>query len=152
MIISSVTVATTFTVPNTKFGVPVVALANQDNAKLLQQLKSGFKKTISWHKHYSKWKTNLLIIRLIYIFKKYIDVCLSFKKDVHRARHTAYFLPQGKLEDYNIMIDGRKFSDQPIKTYVRTFEKIATSLVDDYTTVYLLDYLYFKEDISNWLR
>ena len=74
---------------------------------------------------------------------------MSFKKDVHRARHTAYFLPQGKLEDYNIMVDGRKFSDQPINTYARTFEKIATSLVDDYTTVYLLDYLYFKEDISN---
>lgn len=74
---------------------------------------------------------------------------MSFKRDVRRTRDTAYFLPQGKVEDYNVMIDGRKFSDQPINTYVRTFEKIAISLVDDYTTVYLLDYLYLKEDISH---
>ena len=31
----------------TKLYVPVVTLSTQDNAKLLQQLKSGFKRTIS---------------------------------------------------------------------------------------------------------
>ena len=30
--------------------VPVVTLSTQDNAKLLQQLKSGFKRTINWNK------------------------------------------------------------------------------------------------------
>ena len=38
---------TTFTITKTNLYVPVVTLSTQDNAKLLPQLKSGFKKTIS---------------------------------------------------------------------------------------------------------
>ena len=34
----------------TKLYIPVVTLSTQDNAKLLPQLKSGFKRTISWNK------------------------------------------------------------------------------------------------------
>ena len=33
---------------------PVVALSTQDNAKLLPQLKSAFKRTISWNKYLAK--------------------------------------------------------------------------------------------------
>ena len=40
----------TFTITDTKLYVPVVTLSTQDNAKLLEQLKSGFKKTINWNK------------------------------------------------------------------------------------------------------
>ena len=40
-----------------KFYVPVVTLSTQDNAKLLQQLKSGFKRTINWNKYESNIKT-----------------------------------------------------------------------------------------------
>ena len=36
-----------------KLYVPVVTLSTQDNAKLLQQLKSGFKRTINWDKYQS---------------------------------------------------------------------------------------------------
>ena len=36
-----------FTITETKLYVPVVTLSTKDNAKLLQQLKSGFKKTIN---------------------------------------------------------------------------------------------------------
>ena len=37
----------TFTITETNLYVPVVTLSTQDNAKLLSQLKSGFKRTIS---------------------------------------------------------------------------------------------------------
>ena len=40
-----------FTITDTKLYVPVVTLSTQDNAKLLQQLKSGFKRTINWNKY-----------------------------------------------------------------------------------------------------
>ena len=36
---------TPFAITDTKFYVPAVILSNQDNAKLLQQLRSGFKRT-----------------------------------------------------------------------------------------------------------
>ena len=37
--------------------VPVVTLSTQDNSKLLQQLKAGFKRTINWNKYQSKKST-----------------------------------------------------------------------------------------------
>ena len=44
----------TFTITETRLYVPVVTLSTQDNAKLLPQLKSGFKRTINWNKYLSK--------------------------------------------------------------------------------------------------
>ena len=46
------------------------------------------------------------------------------------------------------MIDGKKFFDQPIKSFIKTYEniqKITTGQGDDYTTGCLLDYNYFKK-------
>ena len=44
----------TFAITDTKLYVPVVTLSTQDNAKLLQQLESGFQRIINWNKHQSK--------------------------------------------------------------------------------------------------
>ena len=41
---------TTFAITDTKLYFPVLTLSTEDNAKLLQQLKSGFKRTIKWNK------------------------------------------------------------------------------------------------------
>ena len=46
-----------FAITETKLYVPVVTLSTKDNAKLLQQLKSGFKRTINWNKYESSVKT-----------------------------------------------------------------------------------------------
>ena len=46
------------------------------------------------------------------------------------------------------MIGGKNFFDQPINSMTETYEnitKIAIGEGDDYTTGYLLDYLYFKD-------
>ena len=52
--------------------VPIVTLSTQDNAKLLQQLKSGFERTINWDKYQSSIK--------IYAQDRYLNhlVDLSF--------------------------------------------------------------------------
>ena len=46
-----------FTITDTKLYVLVVTLSTQDNAKLLQQLKSGFERTVNWNKYQSDLKT-----------------------------------------------------------------------------------------------
>ena len=46
-VISNDTKATAFAITDTKLYVPVVTLSTQDNVKLLQQLKSGFERTIN---------------------------------------------------------------------------------------------------------
>ena len=44
----------TFSITDTKLYVPVVTLSQQDNAKLLEQLQSGFKRVINWNKYLPK--------------------------------------------------------------------------------------------------
>ena len=46
-VISSVTWASKFAITDTKIYVPIVTLSTKSNAKLLQQLKLDFKKTIN---------------------------------------------------------------------------------------------------------
>ena len=46
-----------FAITETKLYVPVATLSTQDRSKLLQQLKSGFKRTIKWNKYESNIKT-----------------------------------------------------------------------------------------------
>ena len=50
-VITRSTGAGRFTITDTKFYVPAVTLSTNDNEKLLEQLKSGFKKTINWNKY-----------------------------------------------------------------------------------------------------
>ena len=49
-VITNSTGAGTFEITDTKLYVPVVTLSTKENAKLLQQLKSGFKRIINWNK------------------------------------------------------------------------------------------------------
>ena len=46
-----------FTITDTKLYVATVTSSTQDNAKLLQQLKSGFRRTINWNRYGSDPKT-----------------------------------------------------------------------------------------------
>ena len=74
---------------------------------------------------------------------------LSFENDVHRKSYKRYFFPTVEIKDYNVMIDEKKFFDQPVKNDLRTYEnirKIATVQGGDYTTECLLDYDYLKEN------
>ena len=50
--ITNSTGAGKFAVTETKLYVLVVTLSTQDNAKVLQQLKSGFKRTTNWNKYH----------------------------------------------------------------------------------------------------
>ena len=52
-----------------------------------------------------------------------------------------------KIKDYNAMIDGKNFFNQPINSNLKTYEnirRIDTGKGDDYTTGCLLDYPYFN--------
>ena len=64
-----------------------------------------------------------------------------------RTSSDEYYLPIVEIKDYNIMINGENFFDQPIKNNIVTYDnirKIAISYGDDYTTGCLLDYPYFE--------
>ena len=143
-----------FAITETKLYVPVVALSTKDNEKLLQQLKSGFKKTISWNKYESSTKIFPQNRYLNYLINSSFQrvnrlFVLSFENKNDRTSHSTYYLPKVELKDYNVMVDGRNFFDQPINSKNKIYEnirKIDTGKRDDYTTGCLLGYPYFKEN------
>ena len=103
-VISSATWETKFKITETKLYVPVVTLSTQDHAKLLQQLKSGFKRTINWNKYESNIKTfaqNRYLNHLINPGFQEVNriFVLSFEKENDRTSHSAYYLPKVKIKD-----------------------------------------------------
>ena len=73
----------------------------------------------------------------------------SFENEDERKSHSTYYLAKVEIKDYNVMIDGRNFFDQPINSMNKTYEnirKIATGQGDYYTTGCLLNYTYFKKN------
>ena len=143
-----------FAITEAKLYVPVVTLSTQDNAKLLQQFKSGFKRTINWNQYESSVKTfaqNRYLNHLINPSFQGVNrlFVLSFENKNDRISHSTYYLPKVEIKDNNVVIDGRNLFDQPINSINKTYEnirKIPTGKGDDYTTGCLLDYSYFKEN------
>ena len=142
-----------FAITETKLYVSVVTLSTQNNGKLLQQLKSAFKRTINWNKYESDMKTfarNRYLNHLINPSFQGVNrlFALSFKNEDERKSHSTNYLPKVEIKDYNVMIDDRNFFDQLINSINKTYENIrktTTGQRDDYTTGCLLDYSYFKD-------
>ena len=140
-------------ITDTKIYVPVVTLSTQENAKLLQQLKSGFKRAISWNKYLSKLELLAQNPNLNHLVEPSFQgvnrlFVLAFENDDHRISTRRYNLPIVEIKDYNIMVNGENVFDQSIKNIKVTYEnirKIAIGQGDDYTTGCLLDYPYFLD-------
>ena len=118
-----------FAITERKLYVPVVTLSAKDNEKLLQQLKSGFKKTISWNKYESIIEAFAQNRYLDYLINPSFQgvnrlFVLSFENENDRTSHSTYYLPKVEIKDYNVMIDGRNFADQPINSTSKTYENI----------------------------
>ena len=143
----------TFAITDAKLYVPVVTLSTQENTKFLQQLKLGFKRVINWNKYLSKPELLAQNPNLNHLVEPSFQgvnrlFVLVFENDNDRAINDKYYLPTVEIKDYNIMINGENFFDQPIKNNKVTYEnirKIATGQGDDYTTGCLLDYSYFAD-------
>ena len=114
-----------FTKTDTKLYVPVVTLSTQDNVILLKQLESSFKRTMNWNKCQSK-KTNQAQNRYLYflIDSSFQGVnrlfVLSFENEDDWESNKKHYLPTVEIINYNVMIDGRIFFDQSLKSYLRT--------------------------------
>ena len=148
-VITNSTGAGTFEITDTKLYVPVVTLSTKENAKLLQQLKSGFKRVINWNKYLSKPELLKRNRNLNYLIEPSFQgvnrlFVLAFENDVQRTSHSNYYLPNVEIKNYNIMINGENFCDQPIKKRKIIYDNIR-KIGDDYTTGCLLDYPYFIE-------
>ena len=143
----------TFEITDTKLYVPVVSLSTQDNSKLLQQLKSGFKRVIMSNKYLSKPALLAQNPNLNHLVEPSFQgvnrpFVLAFENDTQRTRAKGYYLPNVEIKNYNVIINGENLFGQPVKYSKVMYENIrktTTSQGDDFTTGCLLDYPCFKD-------
>ena len=120
----------------------------------MPQLKSGFKRTISWNKYTSKLLPQNTNINHL-IEPSFQKVNRLSEDDAQRTInkyskcrnkrlqcYDRWNIPNVEIKDYNVVIDGKNFFDQSIKNNKVTYEnirKIAIGQGDEYTTGCLLD-------------
>ena len=122
-----------FKITDTKLYVPVVTLSAQDNAKLSQQLKSGFKRVVNWSKYLSKLELLSQSPDLNYLVEPSFQAvnrifALAFKNEAQRTSHSGYYFPNEEIKNYNAMINWENLFDQPIKNDKVTYENIRKML------------------------
>ena len=141
-----------FEIADCKLYVPVVTLSAENDNKLLEQLKSGFKRTIKSNKYMSRMSNQNKNNNLNYLIDTTFSnvnrlFVLSFENEDDRTSYYKYYMPSVEIKDYNVLIDGNAFFELPVKNLEETYEKI-TQITDHsgyYTRGNLLDYEYFKE-------
>ena len=145
----------TFQITDTKLYVPVVTLSKENNIKLLEKLKSGFKKTIKWNKYRSQLSIQNNNNNLNYLIDPtFTNVnrlfVLSFPRNNNtdsRYSYSNYYVPKVKISDFNVLIDRKSFFDLPVKNEEEDYEKgIEMSNNNNYTTGNSLDFAYFKKN------
>ena len=66
----------------------------------------------------------------------------SFENKDDRRVSIKYYFPKVERKDYNFMINGKNFFNQPVKKKLKTYDntrKFATGEANGYTTSYLVD-------------
>ena len=110
----------TFKITDTKLYVPVVTLSKENEKKLLEQLKRGFRRTIKWNKYRSQItiksqnnNSNYLIDptftnvnRLFVLSFQRIAGENNTTKD-YRDSFPHYYVPNARMKDFKVLIDGK---------------------------------------------
>ena len=148
----------TFKITDTNLKVPVVTSSKENDIKLLEQLKTRFKRTIKRNKYRSQMNIQPQNNNFNYLIDpKNTKVnrlfVLSFPRTARENNTTKdyrdffshYYVPNVRIKDFNVLIDGKSFFDLPVEYEEEAYEKILDmSNNNDYTTANLLDFVYLK--------
>ena len=99
-----------FSITDKKLYVRVVTLSTQDNSKLLEQLKPGFKRTINWNNYQSKISTVRPDQYLDYLSDAtFQGVNRLFVFSCEDKSYKQHFFTTVEIKNHNVMINGQNF-------------------------------------------
>ena len=123
----------TFKITEPKLYVPFVTLSKENDIRLLEKLKSGFKKTIKWNKYRSQMSIQNNNNNLNYLTDptftnvNRLFVLLFERTEDHkdyRDSFSHYYVPKVQIKYFNVLTDGRSFFDLPVRNEEKAYEKI----------------------------
>ena len=121
-----------FKITDTKLYVPFVSLSKENHMKLLEQLKSAFKRTIKWNKYRLQMTIQPQNNNLNYLIDPaFINVnrllVLSFSRNNNtdnKDSFSYYQVPNVEIKDFNVLIDVKSFFDFPVKIKKKPMKKL----------------------------
>ena len=121
-----------FVITSIKLYVPVVTLSVSDNIKFLENIKQGFKRTISWNKDRSEItaqpKNNNLDYMIDLTFRNikrlFVLLFKNGNNDPTRNSFDKYYMPLVEIKDFNALIDNEPFFDQPVNIKKEAYENL----------------------------
>ena len=105
-----------------------MTLSTQENT-FFQQLKSGFKRVLNWNKYLSKPELLAQNPNFNHLVEPSFQgvnrlFVLAFEHDDDKTSDDQYYLSTVEIKDYNIVINGENFFDQPIKNNKVIYDNI----------------------------
>ena len=124
-------------------------MSTKDSANLTKQLNEGFKRSVYWNSYetkpakvieqgkniYELLNASFQGVKRLFVFAYFIAD--NGNDEAGIKNNKKYFLPRGEIKNYNVLIDGRNFYDQPINDLIKQYDevrKVSTAQGDDYTT------------------
>ena len=137
-----------FKITDCKLYVPVVTLTAN---KLLEQVKTAFKRTIKWNKYRSQMSNQTRNNNLNYLIDPTFTnvnrlLALSFESEDDRTSFSKHYVPSDEVKDFNVLTDGKPSFEIPVKNKEEANEAITErNKNNDYRTGNLLGYEYFPK-------
>ena len=137
-------------------------MSKEDDKDFIEQQNKGFQRSIYWNEYKTK-ELNAAVnddnpanaVRYINLDPSFQGVNRLFavaynSVDGQPSRNgpRKYYLPRIDLNEYNVIIDGRNFYDNPIENNIEKYRELKKVMIgkgQDYTTGSLLDFNYFDK-------
>ena len=111
---------------------------------MTKQLDEGFKRSVYWNEYISKIETKTAddnnVTRFSFdasfqgvnrLFVLPLDNTENGDNKVERDSHRKYFLPRVNINNYNVLINGRNFYDQPINDPIKKSDEVRKIMIQD---------------------
>ena len=125
---------------------------------MTKQLSEGSQRPVYWSSYQTKpakviekgklLNTSFQGIRRLFVLA-YVVAAIAANNEAGIKNNKQRFLPRREINNYNVLIDGRNFYDQPFNDSIKQYDevrKVSTGQGDNYTTSCFLDYACFKDN------
>ena len=119
----------TFKITDTKLYIPVVTLSTENDKRLLEKLRTGFKRTIKRNRDRpemtNQTKNNYLNYLIDPTFTKVNRLfVLLFENENDITSFSDYYVPNVQIKDFNVLIDIKSFFDVQQKITKKLLNKL----------------------------
>ena len=126
-----------FEITDAKLHVPIVTLSTKHSVNLTKPLSEGVKRSVYWNSYQTKPAKVIEKGKNLYellnawfqgvrrlFFLAYVVAAGAENDKAGIKNNKKYFLPRAKVNNYNVLNDGRSFYDQLINDLIKQYDEV----------------------------